>query len=51
MRQGDAVLFDGDGTRIEALPVETQSGATRDAFRAVGAGEPDRRHVDALITA
>ncbi len=46
----DAVLFDSDGVLVEPPPVETQSEATRAAFRAVDVDEPDRQHVDAIVS-
>ncbi|OIB55558.1 HAD family hydrolase [Natrialba sp. SSL1] len=45
----DAVLFDSDGVLVEPPPVETQTNATRAAFRAVGVEDPDRQHVDAIV--
>ncbi|RQG95083.1 HAD family hydrolase [Natrarchaeobius chitinivorans] len=45
----DAVLFDSDGVLVEPPPAETQSTATRAAFREVGVDDPDRRHVEAVV--
>ncbi|OVE83466.1 HAD family hydrolase [Natronolimnobius baerhuensis] len=45
----DAVLFDSDGVLVEPPPRETQTEATREAFRAVGVTDPDRRHVAAVV--
>ncbi|NGM68665.1 HAD family hydrolase [Natronolimnobius sp. AArcel1] len=46
----DAVLFDSDGVLVEPPPVETQTDATRAAFRAVGIEDPDRQHIDAIVS-
>ncbi|ELY29494.1 HAD-superfamily hydrolase [Natrialba magadii ATCC 43099] len=43
------MLFDSDGVLVEPPPVETQTNATRAAFRAVGVEDPDRQHVDAIV--
>ncbi|WP_254864256.1 HAD family hydrolase [Halovivax gelatinilyticus] len=49
MSRYDAVLFDSDGVLVEPPAVETQSAATRAAFRAVGVAEPDRADVRAVV--
>jgi HAD superfamily hydrolase (TIGR01549 family) len=46
----DAVLFDNDGVLVEPPARETQSGATRAAFRAVGIDDPADDHVEALVS-
>jgi HAD superfamily hydrolase (TIGR01549 family) len=45
----DAVLFDNDGVLVEPPARETQAAAVRRAFEAVGVGNPDERHVDAIV--
>lgn len=46
----DGVFFDSDGILVEPPAVETQADATRAAFREVGVEDPDRRHVDAIVS-
>lgn len=45
----DTVLFDSDGILVEPPASETQAGATRDAFRSVGAANVESHHVDAIV--
>ncbi len=45
----DTVLFDNDGVLVKPPAYETQSEATRTAFREVGVEAADRRHVDDVV--
>lgn len=45
----DAVLFDSDGVLVEPPAAETQTEATRAAFRAVGVEDVDQRSLDDIV--
>ncbi|GGL54475.1 HAD family hydrolase [Halocalculus aciditolerans] len=45
----DAVLFDNDGVLVTPPRYESQSGATRAAFEAVGVEDARDEHVDAVV--
>lgn len=49
MTEYDAVLFDCDGILIEPPAHETQTEATRAAFREVGVEEADQQHITAIV--
>lgn len=46
----DTVLFDSDGVLVEPPAAETQTEATREAFRAVGVEDVDTRSLDDIVT-
>ncbi|EMA44941.1 HAD family hydrolase [Halococcus saccharolyticus] len=49
MTEYDAVLFDNDGILIEPPAHDTQSEATRAAFREVGVETTDRQHIADIV--
>ncbi|MFB6192294.1 MAG: HAD family hydrolase [Haloarculaceae archaeon] len=49
MSEYDAVLFDSDGVVVEPPARETQTEATRAAFREVGVADVDPGHVAAVV--